>query len=245
MAVQSATPRQPAPAKISSDARRLQLLRARAAARMARSWSSRASEEAHRELAELIAAAGTDDQSPSGEPTPVRRHTTAQRTVAVAVGSAAHRVLERVDPAAADPESELEQWRREADAWLESVLPDADQLLTSFSNSVLGQRFRELAPGFVARELPVLLAPAGDEGAVGYLSGTIDLVYRDPQDGRLVVADYKTDEVTEDEQIEARSDAYAEQLAVYVRALREAVGLDQPPRAELWFLAAGRVVPVG
>ncbi|MCG6963146.1 MAG: UvrD-helicase domain-containing protein [Acidobacteria bacterium] len=255
VAVQSATPRQPAPAKISSDARRLQLLRARAAARMARSWSSRASEEAHRELAELIAAAGTDDQSPSGEPTPVRRHTTAQRTVAVAVGSAAHRVLERVDPAAADPESELEQWRREADAWLESVLPDADQLeearsrlaelLTSFSNSVLGQRFRELAPGFVARELPVLLAPAGDEGAVGYLSGTIDLVYRDPQDGRLVVADYKTDEVTEDEQIEARSDAYAEQLAVYVRALREAVGLDQPPRAELWFLAAGRVVPVG
>ena len=91
----------------------------------------------------------------------------------------------------------------------------------------------------------MLLAPDGDEGAVGYLSGTIDLVYRDPLGGQLVVADYKTDEVVGDEQIQARTAAYADQLAIYVRALQEALGLDEPPRSELWFLAAGRVVPVG
>ena len=80
------------------------------------------------------------------------------------------------------------------------------------------------------------------ERPVGFVSGTIDLLYRDPATGRLVVADYKTDDP---ETLEARVAVYAPQGATYVRALREALGLEEPPRFELWFLQADRVVEVG
>jgi len=38
--------------------------------------------------------------------------------------------------------------------------------------------------------------------------------------------------------------AYASQVELYARGLQDALGLDHPPRAELWFLAADRVVVV-
>ena len=74
------------------------------------------------------------------------------------------------------------------------------------------------------------------------VSGVIDLVYRDPRDGRFVVVDFKSDRIEGDSRIEARAADYTEQAARYVEALALALELDERPRFELWFLHAGRVV---
>jgi ATP-dependent exoDNAse (exonuclease V) beta subunit len=82
---------------------------------------------------------------------------------------------------------------------------------------------------------------------VGFVSGALDLLYRDPETGDLVVADYKTDRVEVEGDLSALTDlvgAYAPQARLYARAVREALDLPEPPRAELWFLWAGRVVAV-
>ena len=97
--------------------------------------------------------------------------------------------------------------------------------------------------------LPVLLAPqegpgpADERPPVGGWSGAIDLLYRDPASRALVVADYKTDDVGEGG-AEARAAAYAQAGAVYTAAVESALELPERPRFELWFLRAGRVVPV-
>ena len=89
----------------------------------------------------------------------------------------------------------------------------------------------------------MLLAPDDAAGApVGFVSGTIDLVYRDPETGELVIADYKTDEVAGGRELRERAGAYAAQGAVYRRALREALGLSEDPRFELWFIHLGVIV---
>ncbi len=102
-------------------------------------------------------------------------------------------------------------------------------------------RLGQLAPAIVARELPVFLRPAEDNGT-SVISGAVDLVYRDPEDGRLVIADYKTDRVESETEIAARVDRYQPQLAIYARALEEALGLEERPHTELWFLHADRIV---
>ena len=77
------------------------------------------------------------------------------------------------------------------------------------------------------------------------MAGSIDLLYRDPASGELVVADYKTDRVEGEAALPERAAA----LRGPGRALpaRHAGGarLPAPPRFELWFLHAGAVVPVG
>ncbi len=107
-------------------------------------------------------------------------------------------------------------------------------------------RLRSLKEHVVARELDVLLAPeAGEAGPVGFVSGAIDLVYRDSDDGRLVVADYKTDSIASEADADERARLYEGQGRAYQRALREALDLSYTPRFELWFLSAGmiRTVP--
>ena len=80
----------------------------------------------------------------------------------------------------------------------------------------------------------------GDEpGAV--ISGIIDLVYRDHEDGRLVVADFKTDAVETDAEVDGRIEAYSSQLEIYANALEKALDLDHRPHTELWFLWADRI----
>jgi ATP-dependent exoDNAse (exonuclease V) beta subunit len=53
------------------------------------------------------------------------------------------------------------------------------------------------------------------------------------------VADYKTD--ADDTRA---AELYAQQLAVYARAVRRALDLEDLPRAELWMIRTGRVIPV-
>jgi len=91
------------------------------------------------------------------------------------------------------------------------------------------------------RELPVLL-PAGDtDRAVACITGVVDLVYRDPASGELVIADYKTDRVERTADLREQARRYAGQGAVHQRALREGLGLAYTPRFELWFLHADRI----
>ena len=88
------------------------------------------------------------------------------------------------------------------------------------------------------------MAGEDERGPVGACIGTMDLLYRDPDNGALVVADYKTDAVQGEAELEERARAYAAQGEVYVDAVRRF--LSDPPevRFELWFLAADRIVSV-
>jgi ATP-dependent exoDNAse (exonuclease V) beta subunit len=77
---------------------------------------------------------------------------------------------------------------------------------------------------------------------VGAVSGAIDLLYRDPDGGKIVIADYKTDEVKTEKEMRGRAVVYASQGALYARAIQEALELAELPRFELWFLRVGIVV---
>ena len=126
------------------------------------------------------------------------------------------------------------------------LVPDAeksiDGLLVTLASGNCLERLSAVARTVVARELPVFgwVASAGDPGAV--VSGIVDLVYRDPADGRLVVADYKTDAVSDEAVVDERTRVYEPQIRTYARTLRQALGLEDEPHAELWFLAADRIV---
>ena len=152
------------------------------------------------------------------------------------------------------------------------ALDAAVESLARFVGGSLGERFRTLSEHVLARELAVWLPPAslpegivtpggadrgpdagpdagpetspetGPVAPVGYVSGRVDLVYRDPDTGEVVVADYKTDDLTGEAECQARAELYRAQAELYGRALQEGLGLEHAPRLELWFLAADLVV---
>ncbi len=227
----------PSPEDVARESETLAARRKEAEARMELRFGGAASEEAHELLRE--------QQSERRVGEKVRRRKAPDREAAMAAGGAVHRALETWD-LFAGPEEEARRQRDLLPVYisrlaegevLDRALPLAQSLLDRFAGSGLLVRLRDLREHVLARELPVLLPPASS--SVGFVSGTIDLLYRDPGTGRLVVADYKTDDP---ETVEARVAVYAPQGATYVRALREALGLEEPPRFELWFLQADRVV---
>jgi ATP-dependent helicase/nuclease subunit A len=251
----------PDPERVAAESAELLARRRRARARMARPFSAAASEEAHHRLREAQKDEERAGEEPPGAALP-------DRAVAMAAGTAVHRALEELDPAA-DPAAELERLRRRLPVWVAQVAAaahrdaaaaEAETLLAALPGGRLWARLREIAPGIVARELPILLpahdagaaeAPAEGEGAppppppVGFVSGAVDLLYRDPADATWVVADYKTDRVAGDAALAARAAVYASQAATYARAVQEALDLSAPPRTELWFLRADRIVTAG
>jgi len=174
------------------------------------------------------------------------------RELARVVGTRVHQILERLDltlPLAPQIPAMVEG----AVNGLERTLPDghlqdAQHRLTSIVDGMVQgdclRRLEDIASHVVARELAVLVPPVPDDEAVGFVSGSIDLVYCDPKDGELVIADYKTDRVDGDEAVEARAAAYAPQVSAYARATAAALGLSSTPRCELWFLQADRIVVV-
>jgi ATP-dependent helicase/nuclease subunit A len=218
--------------------------RERAARRMARPFGGAASEEAHALLREEQAERRAESD---GRTTP---HRPGDRAAAMAAGGAVHRALEEWD-LGADPKKEARRQKSRLPAYLATLvegdefdraLPLAESLLDTFTAGPLLGRFRGLKDRILARELAVLLPPsAGEASPVGVVSGAVDLLYRDA-DGRIVIADYKTDEVETEEELLRRAAVYAPQGALYVRALREALEMDEDPRFELWFLRAGRTV---
>jgi ATP-dependent helicase/nuclease subunit A len=225
-------------AEVARESESLAAHRAEAEARMSRRFSGAASEDSHGLLREQQAGSRTGED---------RRRGGAGREEAMAAGGAIHRALETWD-LFVDPESESTRQRDLLPSYLASLvegdavaraLPLATELLDGFAKGPLLARLRDLKEHILARELAVLLPPS-DHGPVGVVSGTIDLLYRDPETGRLVVADYKTDDPAAGG-IDAKVAVYAPQGATYVRALREALELEEDPRFELWFLRAEEI----
>jgi ATP-dependent helicase/nuclease subunit A len=158
------------------------------------------------------------------------------RAAARVVGAVVHRALELWD---GEPAELITLGARLAgDAAAREQLPADDvqagvaTVLRGFVASPLCERLREA--DVVGREVP-MLQRRGD-GATW--RGSIDLIYRAP-DGGLVVADYKTDDETDEAAMRER---YGEQLGIYAEAVRRAQDLARPPRAELWLLRSGTVV---
>lgn len=236
-----------------------------AAARQARRISAPASEEAHERLRQLQAERTEDAEVGPGvsragqgadsvDPAEIET----LRNAAMAAGTAVHRALESWD-LGSEVEAERARQIERLPAYLAALAGIGEEtrqaatvrargLLEAFAAGPLVERLRAMGPNVLARELPVLLPAPNDRGPeagpVGFISGAIDLLYRDDRTGRFVIVDYKTDDVRSDADLQARAAAYAPQGSHYVRAVRDALGLAEVPRFELWFLAAGRVIEV-
>jgi len=237
----------PTPAEVAATSELLAGARARARRRAARPFARAASADAHGEAIQNRAERRFTEE---GATEPEARRI--GRDAAQAAGTAVHRVLEEID-LGTDLASELARLRPEllgalselAGEAREEALTRAEQLLAlALGNGIL-TRLASLKDHVVARELAVLLPPGAadknEDAPVGFVSGAIDLVYRDPDTGAIVVADYKTDDVEDEAEIQARIETYRPQGAVYTQALRDALGLQAAPRFELWFLRAGRI----
>ncbi|MBW2315570.1 MAG: hypothetical protein JRH10_15435 [Deltaproteobacteria bacterium] len=92
------------------------------------------------------------------------------------------------------------------EAEVDAAAADAVAVLERFAASPLCERLREIDAHIVARELPVLLRPGKGDEALGHVVGAIDLLYREPDSGDWVVADYKTDRVTSEEGMRERAE---------------------------------------
>ena len=255
--------------EVQQDMTRLRALRRGAAERMARPLAGRPSGS---KGSEVENAPGQADQGPGdglrwpagpgggeGAPAPSRGdglgfpQGASDRRIAMAAGTAVHRALENLD-LEGDPEAELAHQREALERYLPASLPPADRpgalgeaqrILGHAAAGRLLRRLFELAEEVLARELPVLLPPADDGGGpVAFVSGVIDLLYRDPATDRLVIADFKTDALETPEEVSARAETYAAQGAVYQEAVAGAFDLDHRPRFELWFLAVDRVIEI-
>jgi ATP-dependent helicase/nuclease subunit A len=229
----------PDPAAVARDAQELRRRREAAAVIAARPFSRPASEEAHHRLAELAAEGALDPRREV--PAELREHR-------LAVGTALHRALELLDPAA-PPAAEAARLAELLAGEITVGLPpdlapaaveDALAVWHRFTTGPLFPRLRQVGAGILGREVPVLLPPGED--TAGFVAGSIDLLYRDSGDGGVVVADYKTDRVEDPQELIRRAAAYAPQGTFYARAIQGSLDLPTPPRFELWFLWAGVVV---
>ncbi len=195
-----------------------------------------ASAEAHEGLERAEAEA---DRGPTGA--------LPDRGPAMAVGTAVHDLLETLDLGSGLAE-QIEARRAGIVAELGAGFDGsqasqwAGELLARLGAGACLAQLERVRSRVLARELPVVLwsERAGGPGAV--VSGFVDLVYRDPDDGRLVVADYKTDRLEGEEALAERTAVYEPQLRTYASALQRALSLDEEPHLELWYLAADRIV---
>jgi ATP-dependent helicase/nuclease subunit A len=233
--------------------------RAWAAQRMARPTSRAASADAHEDgvvAVETEEGTLTFPGAPLGGAGATEPGAAAGGAAAAVVGTAVHRALELLDLGAPQDRA-LAGACAAADEVIQAALfgeervratARAHTLLAGFVGGTLGARMRALKKHIVARELRMFAAGedglAPDTRPVGYVEGAIDMVYRDPADGQLVVVDYKTDGVRTDAERDARAAMYARQTVVYVTVLQSALALATPPRAELWFLSRDEVVVV-
>ena len=169
-----------------------------------------------------------------------------------AVGTAVHRALELID-LQQTPESALEKQLESlpqdlrgfiASADLADVAAQAKQVLQQMDNNGMLHELFERREYILGREIPVLLTPTDcntDEDPLGAIVGTLDLLYRDPADGQLVVADFKSDQIPDAQALRHLAKAYKPQGELYCRAVEKLFPDEEPPRFELWFLRAGEI----
>jgi ATP-dependent helicase/nuclease subunit A len=241
-------------ARVERDDRALARARAAAAASESLAWHATASELAHAAQDEREPALAREDEG-AEEPTLAldREPASRERRVAMAAGTAVHAALERAD-FAHEASALAAHGEREIARTLAALQP-ADERAAAERRAraiwlgvcagPLLARLRALGPRILARELPVLLdpreLPPGDGAPVGFVSGAIDLLYQNER-GEVVVADYKTDDASDAEELREKAAHYAPQGAAYTRAVQRALGLDAKPRFELWFLQAGACI---
>ncbi|MEL6341619.1 MAG: UvrD-helicase domain-containing protein [Myxococcota bacterium] len=176
-----------------------------------------------------------------------------RNTIDQAVGTAIHGALAELD---LDEDSGPERTR--LSAWMidalrpilraEEVQPAIqlaqDRLREIFDLGWPG-RIAALRPHLKARALPVLMPPPDMPGApIGFLSGELDLVYVDPEDGQVVIVDFKTDRLRDPAELDARIAAYRGQGEGYRSALQQALNLPASPRWEIWFLLEDHIASV-
>ena len=208
--------------------------------RMAARWTEAASGAAHRLSRRMETE--IDGETATGK-------TLSTPGVAAIVGTAIHHLLESLDLTGDLAEQVLARRESSVEAAVAGLDPDTavdaiarlEEMMDHLVQSECLRRLAELAPAIVARELPVFLRPTEMNGT-SVISGAVDLVYRDPGDGRIVIADYKTDRVEGDAGIAGRVERYRPQLETYAQALEQALDLDEPPHTELWFLHPDRIV---
>ena len=212
--------------------------RRQARSTMQRAFSAAASAESAYRLARMQSLENPVEREPGN------------RNVALAIGESFHRMLEIWNLEASSPD-ELERLSKAGrDHLFQLVGPTGvdparqglDELMRRFARGRLFERWCEIAPHIVGREVPVILPPGeGDNAPVGYISGSIDLLYRDPDTAELVIVDYKTDRVETDEEIAERAAAYRPQEQIYARAVTESLQLDRQPQCQLWFIWPDRL----
>ena len=142
-----------------------------------------------------------------------------------------HDVIDRVLTRELAPEFQSER---------EAIREEIGGILSAFMKS--GAYAELCAATILAREVPFVM-PFGSQVSTlprGLMEGRIDLVYR--KDGRLWVADYKSDRVTESE-ISTRAETYREQARYYMQAVRLGFG-EEPAGFKLIFVRLGITVPV-
>lgn len=167
--------------------------------------------------------------------------------LARAIGTAVHRALELLD-LDLEPVGALQaQIHGLADAVrgfvpqarLDEVVRAARELLEEADRRGILYELFDRREQILGREVPVLLP---DQESGGAIVGTLDLLYRDPNTGQLVVADFKTDAIHSQEQFEQRCAHYLAQGQVYQQAVAQMFPDEEPPAFELWFLSANRIV---
>ncbi|MCY2961716.1 MAG: UvrD-helicase domain-containing protein [Planctomycetota bacterium] len=184
-----------------------------------------------------VATASASPVEPAATSTAARSGSGLTRDEARLVGTLVHAALELApDFAAARARLASMAERIAADP---GVRADAGSVLDLVEHGPLGQRLRALADSIVARELPLVLSASGSEGPTDAWTGSADLVHQDGD--AWVVVDYKTEGLAGGRSSEA-AEAHATQLGIYARALREALGLAEPVRREVWFLREGQRV---
>jgi ATP-dependent helicase/nuclease subunit A len=166
------------------------------------------------------------------------------RPPAALIGTLLHRLLERwaFDRGLAQLDERLaEIGRGLPPEWAERAPAIAEALAAMMRTFVASPPYAELARATVlARECPFAMA-WGREARGPVMEGTIDLLYR--LDGRLWIADYKTDQVGERD-LAQRAEQYRPQMEVYRAAAAQALGVAEVG-GRLIFVRAGRAVDVG
>lgn len=168
------------------------------------------------------------------------------RAAAKAAGSAIHAALQHYAFSLSE-EDAFEDMRSTAEATLPRLvapeqLDEARALCASILDCLHGSellhRLRGLEKLVLGREVPILTSAPLDHtpAPLGFCPGFVDLLYRDPTTGEVVVADYKTDRLQGPLQLKQRARHYEQQGRIYCRALKETLGPEQGVRFELWFL---------
>lgn len=160
---------------------------------------------------------------------------TEEARVAAAIGTAVHRVLERVDLRTGHGVGELA-----AEEAARCGLPGRADEVRRLAEAALGADIvrRAAAAKKLYREVPFAFKAGGT-----LLEGIIDLAF---EDAGIHIVDYKTDAVAEGEAeaaLAAHAEGYRLQVGAYALAVREAFG-QAPQSATLLFLRPGREVAV-